>query len=304
MAGLSCATALHGRGHDVVVFDKGRGAGGRMSTRRLDTRSGTACFDHGAQYFTARDPAFLDQVRRWEATGHAARWPAAGADAWVGMPAMNAPVRAMADGLDVRWGMRAEGLSRDGRWRVRGDGIGANPFDAAIVAVPAEQVPALVEGHDPAMAEAALSTPSAPCWTVMVAYRSRVPTDRDRLTDPGPLASAVRNSAKPGREGPEAWVLQAGAEWSQAHIEDTPAEVEAMILDTFAHEIGGELPHRIATSVHRWRYARSGNLGTGALWNADRRLGVCGDWLIGPRIEAAWQSGQRLADRVGDGMPG
>ncbi len=34
MAGLSCTQALCHQGYDVVMFDKGRGPGGRMSTRR------------------------------------------------------------------------------------------------------------------------------------------------------------------------------------------------------------------------------------------------------------------------------
>jgi len=35
MAGLTCATALRAAGHGVLVLDKSRGPGGRMSTRRL-----------------------------------------------------------------------------------------------------------------------------------------------------------------------------------------------------------------------------------------------------------------------------
>lgn len=295
MAGLSCATALKHRGHDVVLFDKGRGPGGRMSTRRLTTPAGQVGFDHGAQYLTARDPGFVEQVERWSHAGHAARWPDAGTDAWVGTPAMNAPVRAMAEDVDVRWSSRVEALDFDGRWHLRGDGIDAGRFDAAIVAVPAEQVTPLIEAHDPAAAGLARSAPSDPCWTVMAAFGDRVPVGPDRLTDHGIITSAVRNSAKPGRAGPEAWVLQATADWSREHLEDDPASVEAALLEAFVADVGAAMPAKIASSVHRWRYARSGALGRGALWFADRRLGICGDWLLGPRIEAAWLSGQALA---------
>lgn len=68
MAGLACAEGLAGLGHEVVLFDKGRGPGGRMSTRRLPTSAGEAHFDYGAQYFTVRDKNFLgkrgDHARR------------------------------------------------------------------------------------------------------------------------------------------------------------------------------------------------------------------------------------------------
>jgi predicted NAD/FAD-dependent oxidoreductase len=74
MAGLSCATLLAAAGHRVVLFDKGRGPGGRMATRRVATDLGEVVFDHGAQYLTARDPDFVTQVERWRDAGHVARW--------------------------------------------------------------------------------------------------------------------------------------------------------------------------------------------------------------------------------------
>lgn len=299
MAGLSCAAGLAERGHGTVLFDKGRGAGGRMSARRLPTLAGEASFDHGAQYFTARDPAFVIQVEHWAREGLVTRWPVAGADAWVGTPAMNAPVRAMAAAADVRWEVKLEALSRDGGWHLHGDRVDAGPFDAAIVAVPAEQVETLVERHDPDMARQARATISEPCWTVMAAFAARLPIAADRLANAGIVGSAVRNSAKPGRTGPEAWVLQAAANWSREHLEDGRDDVERALLDAFAARLGTRLPPRLATSSHRWRYAKSGALGRGALWNPDLRLGLCGDWLIGPRVEAAWLSGRRLAALIG-----
>jgi len=75
MAGLACAEELTRHGHAVLLFDKGRGPGGRMSTRRIQTSAGEAYFDHGAQYFTVRDDAFRRQVAGWASEGVAAAWP-------------------------------------------------------------------------------------------------------------------------------------------------------------------------------------------------------------------------------------
>jgi len=70
VAGLILARDLVRDGHEVSVFDKGRGPGGRLATRRAEPFS----FDHGAQYFTARDPEFRAEVETWVAAGCAARW--------------------------------------------------------------------------------------------------------------------------------------------------------------------------------------------------------------------------------------
>lgn len=301
MAGLACAEGLVANDHAVVLFDKGRGPGGRMSTRRLPIPMGEASFDHGAQYFTARDAGFAARVAVWSASGIAARWPAAGADAWVGVPGMNAPVRDMAERLDVRWNTPVQALSRGRGWRLTGPVSNEDGFDAVVLAVPAEQAAPFAADHDADIAASAAATRSEPCWTVMAAFADRLPPREDVLRDHGPIGWAARNSAKPGREGPETWVVQASPAWSHAHLEDESDAVRAALLDALADAIGAPLPPPIVADAHRWRYARSGALGAGMLWNPALRLGACGDWLLGPRVESAWLSGTRLATAIANG---
>ena len=289
MSGLACAERLGDAGVAAVLFDKGRGPGGRMSTRRVETPYGPAAFDHGAQYFTVRNDGFRARVARWAAAGLATPWSAAGAEAWVGTPGMNAPVKDAAAGQDVRQGALVERLERDGAgWRVGGE-----MFDWLVVATPAENAGPLLDGVDAAAAALARRTPAAPCWTVMAAFGERVATPMDVFKGTGAVGWAARNSAKPGRGGAEAWVVQAGPEWSREHLEETPETVAGRLMDLFAGEFDVRLPPGMAASAHRWRYARSGDAGVGHVWRSG--LGVCGDWMLGPRVEAAWMSGDGLA---------
>ena len=55
---------------DVRIFEKSRGTGGRMSTRRADPFR----FDHGAQYFTARGAGFQEFLSPYLVSGTVARW--------------------------------------------------------------------------------------------------------------------------------------------------------------------------------------------------------------------------------------
>ncbi len=300
MAGLSCATRLAALGHELVLFDKGRGPGGRMATRRVEADGTMLRFDHGAQYFTARDPRFVEQVARWEREGVVARWDAAGADAWVGTPAMNAPIKAMAGRHDVQFGTRIEQLLRDGDgWQLDGEGAPDRRFDAVVVALPAEQAGPLLQQHASAMGDLADTTSSAPCWTIMAAFEQRLPSEQDTIRHHGAIGWAARNNAKPGRGSAECWVVQASPDWSRTHLEDEATAVETALLDQLADAIGAPLPPRLAISAHRWRFAQSGAAGKEALWDAQQRIGVCGDWLIGPRVEAAYLSGRILAETVG-----
>ena len=297
IAGLTCAETLQTAGHGVTLFDKGRSAGGRMATRRVDTPCGTIAFDHGAQYFTARDPAFAATVMGWEAEQIVASWATAGDDAWVGKPGMNAVLRAMAAPLDVRWNSLVDALRRiDGLWFV--DPVAAGAFDAVIVATPSEQAAPLLVAHDPAMAAIAQACPSAPCWTAMVAFEERLAIAQDIVRDSGIIGWAARNSAKPGRDATEAWVIQATATWSRSHLEDDQASVVAALLRALAAEAARPLPEPVVRIGHRWRFARARTTNHGSLWNEASRIGAVGDWLIAPRIESAWLSGRMLADRI------
>ena len=116
MAGIACARRLAEAGMAPLVLDKGRGIGGRMATRRVTLDTGAALqFDHGAQYVTARDPAFAAVLETLSAKGAAALWQD-GADRsrWVGLPGMSGLPRALAAGLDIRQSVEVTALHRAG----------------------------------------------------------------------------------------------------------------------------------------------------------------------------------------------
>jgi renalase len=299
MAGLSCADGLTAMGHEVHLFDKGRGPGGRMSTRRIDTPIGRVSIDHGAQYFTARDKGFRAQVDRWVAQGHAAPWPVPANDAWIGTPTMSGVIGAMAAAHRVSWGCQIVRIDRQScQWTLSSDTESYPGFDAVMLAVPAEQATAFLSLHDFEMARQSMLARSQPCWTGMFVLRAALSNPCDMVRDKGIISWAARTNSKPARQGPESWVVQAKSDWSRDHIEDTSEMVAGALLESLSSALGEPLRDIAFATAHRWRYAMSGGLGIGALWNAELRLGACGDWLLGPRVECAWVSGQDLAGKI------
>lgn len=309
LAGLACAEQLVATGHSVRIFDKGRGPGGRMSTRRIDTPQGQATFDHGAQFCTARHAGFAAQIADWTRRGITAPWPDAGPDAHVGVPGMSALVADLAQRHDVHFGTLVKGLVRDpatgGWWMViEGDRLG--PFDAVIVATPAEQAAPLLSLHAFPMAREAAGVTSDACWTMMLAFDAPLdlPWTVHRATDPdAAIAWAARNSAKPGRAdprsgAPDCWVVQAGAAWSRQHLERDASDIADLLRDEFTALAGKSLPEPLVATAHRWRFARPASRSAMALWEGSLRLGACGDWLSEPTVEGAWASGRALASTI------
>ncbi len=301
IAGLSAATALAQAGQRTIVLDKGRGPGGRMAARRVEIGGETVSFDHGAQYFTARDPGFRAAVEAWEAAGVAARWPAAGDEAWVGTPGMNAPIRAMAESLDVRWGVRAETLERnDAGWRIA---AGEQTFTAptVLVAVPAEQAQVLLVDIAPDLSALAGGVQSAPCWAVMAGFAAPLPIAEDTVrSDTAPVSWAARNSAKPGRSGGvETWVIHASPTRSRTIIDWPKDEAAATLLADFFAVTGVAPVAATHLDAHRWLYALpQAQAGEAARFDPALRLGIAGDYLHSPRVEGAWLSGRALAEAV------
>ena len=331
MAGIACARTLMQAGHRVTVFEKSRGTGGRMATRR----SPFGGFDHGAQYFTVRDERFALALttaegicRRWsantvqvlDALGRVAAAALPPRDAhWVPKPGMNALVRHWAQPIaqagQLELNTRVTALERDalqpGLWQLRTEGYDQSShvfggFDAVVLALPGPQAAQLLQSapaSGKALAARVDESTVAPCWTLMLAFPQAV---QPGLTTLGPqwnaarsthhrIAWLARESSKPGRTQVERWTVQASAEWSREHLQDDPARVTAKLTRAFA-EVTGIRAEPAHAEVHRWLYAKTEKpLGRSHLWDAKAGLGVCGDWCLGHRVENAFVSGLELA---------
>lgn len=318
LAGLSCAQALLQAGHTVHVFDKARGPSGRMSTRRAEDDNGPWQCDHGAQYFTARDPAFRAEVARWQQAGVAALWdarlasfdgtawsnPATPLERFVGTPRMTTPaawlVQHLGEPALAQWQTTVQRLDHsEGGWTITSAEHGPHSprYSAVLLAVPAPQAVPLLAPVSPAGAALAASARMRGSWAVMLRYASPAALPWEgAFINTGPLRWVARDSSKPGRTGQETWLLHASPEWSEAHIEDSAEAVTTALLAAFA-ALGGPTP--LAATAHRWRYADTEPaLTQGSWWDAQMRLGLCGDWLHGGKVEGAWLSGRALAQQV------
>lgn len=306
VAGLTCARALTEAGASVVLYDKGRKAGGRLSTRRAEQ----GAFDHGAPLFTVGSDDLADAVRRWASAGVVERWTGRmvrhGADerrswdveAWVGVPTMSALPRALAEGLDVRSSVRVGETLRDPDeevWTLRDlDGDTLGTYGTVIVNTPSGQAAALLHG-ELQMAAKAANAHMDPCWTAMVVPGQPWDPGYDAAEfESGPLSRAISQASKPGRDDTPGWVLQAAADWTRTHWDDRPEAVVRALV-----EAAGMPEELVYGTAHRWRYARStAGVPGDCLWSPELRMGGCGDWCGGPGLEGAWRSGRAMAAAI------
>ncbi len=225
MAGVACARTLLQAGHRVTLFEKSRGFGGRMSTRRTEFGG----FDHGTQYFTVRDSRFAkalltaqDVVRAWSVStvrvldefGQVlASAPAPTEPHFVAIPGMNALVSHWAQpllqpevygvhGARVLMETRVTHIERDvlnaEQWQLRAeDSAGGQAvvggFDRVVLAQPHLQAHDLLlaSGHAPHLRQMLEPVQVTPCWTLMVAYPNAM---QPGLPHIGPQWNAARST--------------------------------------------------------------------------------------------------------------
>ena len=311
IAGLSCANHLAEKDIHATVFEKSKGAGGRTSTRRVEPN---LSFDHGAQYFTVRNPILQSFVNTWKNLGVVSEWKGrivklnnkeiTGTEIiprYVGTPGMTAMAADLAKNLEIKKETKIiEVKPSSNQWTLLDEaGVAYKCFDHLVVALPAPQTAELLANHP--VGKIASSTPMAPCWAVLVGFEKKldVPWDGAFIHDSA-LSWVARNSSKPGRDATkDCWVLHANAEWSAKHLEDAAESVIRQLLESFTCASGENLPAQFYKTAHRWRYSIGGSfINPRDLHDESIGLTICGDWVNGGRFEGAFLSGVTAAESI------
>ncbi len=316
IAGAACAQRLQQQGQQVVVFDKGRSAGGRMSSKRTSA----GYLDLGAQYFTARTPAFSSQCQRWLAQQVIERWQGAlgvieqgklsaspdDTERYVGIPSMQKPVQQLLADISVQHAEVSAVHFEQGRWQLFAGADLLGQFQQLVLAVPQQQAERLLqhvlESHSQLktlFAQSAL----LPCWAVNIelAAADSLPLQFDGIfvKQDAQVSWLARQGSKSGRAGPQQWLVHFNPLWSAANLDLSGDEVAQQALSALQRLFNTRL-QAAATLSHRWRYAQQAAEYPllGAVMLNDLKLGLCGDWLNGGRVENAWLSGRQLAEAL------
>lgn len=324
MAGLSCARQLQAQGDDVLVLEKARGSGGRLSSKRVSGADGNHYpFDLGAAQFRATHADFLRVLELLKDDGKAA---AIGNDDWIGMSRNSALTRAMINQFEVRFEQRVTAISRsEGGWKLTVEHA-QNIADAqvlqagrVVLACPPAQAAALVS-HDPILRKALAQSLVSPQWVVMIAEQgAEIPSAsacvrRLRKDAPEWLADVSLESAKRGMSNDVSiWALHLDCGWSEAHVDAQPDDVRHAVEHYWREAFPGS--EVWASHVHRWRYSvctawsrpnlpasHHAWVADGCYFDAQSGLGVCGDYWLSDRptngVESAFLSGLALARRM------
>ncbi len=313
LAGLMCSRILHDQGLSIRCFEKSHRVGGRASTRIAES---VTQFDHGAQYFTVRDPVLKQYVEAWCVDGHVAPWkghivsieePGSFRDVapilrYVGTPRMESLGQHLSADLPLE--LETEVAKVDfgptGYRLISKTDRDLGEFEIVLWNCPPAQVAKLVPSRCEWQSELA-RVEMSPCWSAMLAFDTRweVPFD-GAFINGGMLGWISRDSSKPRRpSAKDTWVLHSTIDWATQNLDiSKEAAIESLVQEA-QRVTGHTMPVPSVAMSHRWLYSRpTESLPEQSLWDETSRLGACGDWCGGPRVEGALRSGIALAGRV------
>lgn len=327
IAGRTAAVHLEHAGLSVRIVDKGRGGTGRCATRRTELFS---C-DHGAQYFTIREPQHIPWIARAIEAGQVAEWhPRLGVSdgqrvtknqsstetrRYVATPGMSSLGRVFDQELKtkVEFSVCAESIKRNqcgSATTVVSEDPEKGQYAAAWIlsTTPPPQSAALLQEVAPGLASQCRTFEAVPTWTGAFALPKPIDLDFDAIfINSGALAGgfAARNSSKPGRKMgldiQDVWVVHAGARYSEDHLEFSSRDMEQRLWQEMLRARGVSASHPCESFAHRWRYARPRQDAAhhaGCLIEESTNVVWAGDWLRGGRVEGAMLSGKSAADAI------
>ena len=313
MAGLTVARELS-RFANVKIFEKSRGPGGRMATRR----GGGYTFDHGAQFFKARSQGFRELASQLQSAGILESWDGRFAEFdqgklikrrqwdsshphYVGIPSMNAVGKYLGQELEIMTATRVLNMQReDNGWLLNDENMAClGYFDWVIFSVPAEQAAQVVP------AEASFSSKldslsMQPCYSLMLGFDRELDLSFDAALVKNAAISWISvDSSKPGRPCGMSMVVHSANQWAAENMEKNRDWIMDVLLSASCKVAGAEVSKADHVALHRWRYANMPARGPEQFFvDQEWQIAACGDWCIQGKVEAAYLSGKAASAKI------
>tara|TARA_B100000963_G_scaffold13669_1_gene10545 strand:- start:23 stop:985 length:963 start_codon:yes stop_codon:yes gene_type:complete len=309
IAGSTVANLLSKK-YSVHVFDKARGPGGRSSNKRFKNN---LSFDHGVQYISPKSKLFTRYIQKLHRNKILKIWDDNHLDftfekkpfstKYIGRRANNDLVKYNLKNIKQSFASPIEKVDfRKYFWEITLKNKSKYQFKSLIITCPFPQLKKLAK-HYLNKDILKLKVQMQPNITVMIALKNQknLPISSIKFNDDILAWVANENSKKRYKSNINLWTLQATLEWSKKTINKYKNDKSIMnqLIMRFIKLTGFEKNKIIFKKIHGWKYSynyeKTPYL---SIWNKKINLGICGDWLSGPKVENAWLSASDLARKI------
>ena len=311
-SGISGSTIANhlSKKYNVEIFDKARGVGGRASNKRFIKN---LSFDHGVQYISPKSKHFIKYIKKLNKKKILKRWDDNHLDftfekklfstRFIGRKANNDLVKYNLKNIKQSFTSPIKKINFNKYfWEITLKDKSKYQFKSLIITCPFPQLKKLAKNYlDKNILK--LKVQMQPNITVMIALKNQKnpPISSIKFDDNILAWAANENSKKRFRSNINLWTLQASLNWSKKSINKYKIDKSIMnqLISRFLKLTGFEKRKIIFKRIHGWKYSynyeKTPYL---SLWKKKYNLGICGDWLNGPKVENAWLSATDLAKKI------
>ena len=309
IAGSTIANLLSKK-YSVHVFDKARGPGGRSSNKRFKNN---LSFDHGVQYISPKSKLFIKYIQKLHKNKILKIWDDNHLDftfekkpfstKYIGRKANNDLVKYNLKNIKQSFASPIEKIDfKKYFWEITLKNKSKHQFKSLIITCPFPQLKKLAKHYlDKNILK--LKVQMQPNITVMLALKNQknLPISSIKFNDDILAWAANENSKKRFKSNLNLWTLQATLKWSKKTINKykTNKSIMNQLVTRFIKLTGFKKNKIIFKKIHGWKYSynyeKTPYL---SIWNKKINLGICGDWLNGPKVENAWLSANDLTKKI------
>ncbi len=324
---MTAGRILAKAGHEVTIFEKSKGYGGRMATRYAGKDLGSK-MDHGLSYFGVKSNEFREFAAELLDKGLIQTWgdnfaaydgekfldsaPNQSTGAlYTSTGGMNKIGKYLSRWVDIRTETKVGGLtyfgtnrSKKRSWMMNLTSSNTFEADAVIIALPAPQAYGIIsstidETNTLKIVRQIDEVSYQPAFSLMMGYGDEeAPTWEGIMCRNSPLEFISNETLK--RDTQEtSFVLHASDGFTREHRNSDVDTVSKIMLGEFAEIAGGWAASPGWQQLHFWRYSRAEKVINSPyleLEDEDAPLALIGDYLNGNTVDDAYRSGYQLAN--------
>jgi predicted NAD/FAD-dependent oxidoreductase len=313
-SGISGATIanLLNKKHNVDLYDKARGLGGRSSFKRLDKIRG---FDHGTQYFSPKTPEFKKFTKKliekkilkiWEGNHKFLSDKKKENKKHVkviGRKGNNDISKYLLKNVRCYFQSELKKINFQNRkWNlIFNDGEIRN-YENLILTCPFPQLKKLSKKYIKNSFIKEKIKMDANITILIEIKKTKLGYSSYLFNDRILGWAGYENSKKRFKSKSDLWTLQSTFNWANKKINQNKVlkKTNAKILiDKFFKLTGIKRTKVLFSLNHGWKYSSNSKpLKLKSYWNSRLNLGVCADWFNGPRLESGWISANDLYKKI------
>ena len=315
IAGSTIANLLSKK-YSVEIFDKARGPGGRASHRRYKK---DLSFDHGLQYISPKSKKFTRFILDLEKKKILKKWHGNHLDftfekknelpKYIGVKANNAIPKYLIKNIKANFQSLIRNIKfNDSYWEITINNKEKINFKNLILTCPFPQLISLGSKY---LSKQIIKSKiqMVPNITVMLSYKnkSKLSINSIKFNNDKLAWAANENSKERFKSNEILWTLQCNEKYSKKIInlfKNNKNYYLKEITKEFENLIGFKVKDLTFKNIHGWRYAYSySSKKSESLWTNKFNLGICADWMTGPKAENAWFNAKLLFKRIKKNPP-